>query len=70
MQIAADTARVTVTLHPCVRSLRGLLLGLNTQLRFPGPLSSAVGERTLMNRRGENVCFFFGAALPLCRSLR
>jgi hypothetical protein len=47
--MTANTARVGVTLYSCVRSLRGLLLRLNTQLRFSGLFSSSVGERTLMN---------------------
>jgi hypothetical protein len=34
--MTANTARVGVTLYSCVRFLRGLLLGLYTQLRFPG----------------------------------
>jgi hypothetical protein len=49
MHMTANAARVGVTLY-CVRSLRGLLLGLNTQFcAFPGHFSSSAGERTLMN---------------------
>jgi hypothetical protein len=62
--MTANTARVGVTLYSCVRSLRGLLLGLNTQLRFPGPFSSSVGERKLMNHFVVKVSVYFSTALP------
>jgi hypothetical protein len=68
--MTANTARVGVTLYSCVRSLRGLLLGLNTQLRFPGLFSSSVGERTLMNHFVVKIPFRFGcgsAALSKAR---
>jgi hypothetical protein len=61
--MTANTARVGVTLYSCVRSLRGLLLGLNTQLRFPGPFSSSVGERMLMNHFVVSALFFASFAL-------